>query len=536
VHSDTGFTNADSTVAPAGTYGAVTDGRIGVTNASGSYDFGADQYFHVATVDTAPRQLIAPPSFLSDKLEGRLRVAAAQPQGQAQQESQQQATAGAVSGVVVAPTSATGGTGDSRVSSTTSITTVPSTFDTNVFQATTQTTTSTSGLSNIIQPSFTGTVFYRLEGPFNIPITHSSSCSGCTTSVVAGDITLGVNYALQRANVGVALRGNDGGILNVSVPSSLSGIPITISGNQVTFNSTLNLADFPRNTGAFSCSDCSPTNGPGLLNQISFSGVITGSQAKVTIAVQDATEQATITATLPLTTPPNNSAGAISTPVASGGTDSRSQAYFNVQLDSAGRLLQIGPSVGEVKASVGGATNTIVGSAPSAGNLVWGTWTNGTTAATKATITDNDYVTFQPANNSIQPWITGEASNSLPPSLGTLTFTPIGSVFNSTSGRLNSASLTADFVNRNLSLSINATNITAGNTFQMNATTGFNPTNSRFSGGFNSVTCSGPCVGTPGGSFGGFFAGAQAQGAGVAFNAGFGVGGTGVAGAVALKR
>jgi hypothetical protein len=198
--------------------------------------------------------------------------------------------------------------------------------------------------------------------------------------------------------------------------------------------------------------------------------------------------------------------------------------------------LQVGPLVGEVKAAVGGATNTIVGTDASAGNLVWGRWTNGTTPATKATITDNNFVTFQPPNNSIQPWITGDASNSLPPSLGTLTFTPIGSVFDSASGRLNSASLTADFVNRSLSVNINATNTSSLNTFQMNGTTGFSPTSSRFSGGFNSVTCSGPCVGgVPRASFGGFFSGAQAQGAGLVFSAGFGLG-TGVTGAVALKR
>lgn len=552
VHSDTGFTNADGTLAPAGTYGAVTDGRIGVTNASGSYDFGADQYFHAATVDSVPRQLIAPPSFLSDRLEGRSRVAAAQtggtPQGQSQQESQPQPTASAASGGVVAPTGASGGTGDSRVSSSTALATVPATFDTNAFQVTTQATSSTLGLANIIQPTFSGTIFYYLAGPMSIP----TSCSSppCSNAVLA-EFILGINVALQRATASASFQLNGTGqIYNLSIPNNLGGVPITINGNQIIFNGTFNLADFPNNTGSFSCSQCSSSGTQGFLNQLTVSGIVTGSQAAVTFSGTNVSPggggTGSITATLAQTTPPNGSAAAIATDVFGGGRDARSFAYFTVQLDSSGRPLRVGPLVGEVQASVGGATNTIVGTNAGVGNLVWGTWTNGTTAATKATITDNNYVTFQPANGSIQPWITGDASNSLPPSLGTLTFTPIGSVFTSSAARLNSATLTADFVNRNLSLSINASAApaTAGtNTYQLNATTGFNPTNSRFTGGFNSVTCSGPCnsgVGTASGSMAGFFSGPQAQGAGLVFSAGFGgsalATGNGVTGAIALKR
>src|SRR6185295_6542090 len=103
-------------------------------------------------------------------------------------------------------------------------------------------------------------------------------------------------------------------------------------------------------------------------------------------------------------------------------------------------LISVGPTVGRDNAAVGGATNTIAGSAPAAGNLVWGTWTNGTSAATKATITDDNYNTFQPANNSVQVWITGTAANTLPPSLGVLTYSPVGSVFTSANQVLNAAS------------------------------------------------------------------------------------------------
>jgi hypothetical protein len=387
---------------------------------------------------------------------------------------------------------------------------------------------------------FQGTVFYRLTGPFNIP----TSCSSppCSTAV-AGEFTLGVNFALQRATANAAIKLVTGEIFNLGIPINLSGVPITINGSQASFSGTFNLADFPNNQGSFSCSNCGPNSTQGFAAQLTVSGTITGSQATVTFGGTNTNMggggSGSITVTLTQEAPPNNSAAAIATPVLAGGTDHRSAAYWNVQLDSSGRLLNLGPVVGEVQASVGGATNTIVGTAPTAGNLVWGTWTNGSTAATKATITDNNYATFQPSSGSVQPWITGDASNSLPPSLGTLTFTPVGSVFSSSSGRLNSGSLTADFVNRSLNLSLNATNTSAGNTFQMNATTGFSPTSSRFSGNFNSVTCSGPCSsggGTLGGGYGGFFSGAQAQGAGVAFSAGFGTGSGGVTGAAAFKR
>jgi len=71
----------------------------------------------------------------------------------------------------------------------------------------------------------------------------------------------------------------------------------------------------------------------------------------------------------------------------------------------------------------------------------------------------------------------------------------------------------------------------------MNAQGLFSPTTARFSQAFNTVSCSGPCTGgAPSGSMAGFFAGPQAEGAGIAFSAGFGGTGTGVTGVVGLKR
>lgn len=56
-----------------GTYGGVTDGRIGVTNQAADREFGANEFFHVADANTAPQTLIAPPPFLFDRLEGQQR-------------------------------------------------------------------------------------------------------------------------------------------------------------------------------------------------------------------------------------------------------------------------------------------------------------------------------------------------------------------------------------------------------------------------------------------------------------------------------
>jgi hypothetical protein len=350
---------------------------------------------------------------------------------------------------------------------------------------------------------------------------------------VAGEFTLGINYALQRATVVVAGKSDDagGGIVNFSVPISISGLPITITGNRVTFGGTFNLADFPNNRGSFRCFDCRASNVADFATQLTFSGAVTGATATVTVQVTDVGGTAGVTAVLTQEPPPNNAVAAIVTQRQGGGADARSAAFWNVQLDGSGRLLQFGPNVGQIAASVGTATNTITGTAPSAGNLVWGIWSGG-----GSRITDFNYASFTTTAGQRQPWISGDANNSLPPSLGTLTFTPVGSVFDGTSGRLNSASLTADFVNRSLAISLNATNTVANNTFQMNGVTGFSPTSGRFSSGFSTVTCTGPCVGgTPSGAYAGFFSGSQAQGAGLAFSAGFGLG-TGVSGVVAFGR
>jgi len=62
---------------PNGTYGGVTDGRISAApNEAPQFlrEFGHDEYFHVATSTSQPQSLIAPPSFLHDRLSGQNRT------------------------------------------------------------------------------------------------------------------------------------------------------------------------------------------------------------------------------------------------------------------------------------------------------------------------------------------------------------------------------------------------------------------------------------------------------------------------------
>ncbi len=65
--------NADGSKAKDGLYGGVTGGKIAVSNESGGKDFGKDEFFYVASFQTPPESLVAPPDFLADKLEGQAR-------------------------------------------------------------------------------------------------------------------------------------------------------------------------------------------------------------------------------------------------------------------------------------------------------------------------------------------------------------------------------------------------------------------------------------------------------------------------------
>src|SRR5467141_717417 len=73
VHCDDDCGGADRGSISNGTYGGVTDGRIEVVNQTGEHEFAANTFFYVASAGTAPQNLIAPPNFLYDRLEGQAR-------------------------------------------------------------------------------------------------------------------------------------------------------------------------------------------------------------------------------------------------------------------------------------------------------------------------------------------------------------------------------------------------------------------------------------------------------------------------------
>ncbi|MGE5638512.1 MAG: FecR domain-containing protein [Clostridia bacterium] len=548
-HYQVAYLESASGSLAAGTYGAVTDGRIVVTNQGGERVFGADQHFLAASAtQPAVGRAGPPPRF------GEIAPPVRRPQQPPQQQAPTPATAvlaatgdsrvsNASNGVTLAPaakqdpsTSTSVATGGGTTTSDAATVSAPvAAQPASLIQVSGPATV--VGGATIVQPSLSGTVFYRLEGPFNLPLTCTS---GCGSAIVNGNITLGVNLTLQRAVINVNV--SDGtGFANVSTPSPLGGIPITISNGQITFSQTVNLADFPQNQGQFRCSDCGAGNTPSFFQSLSVSGVINGSQATLNLSGVDPAGGGggtfSFSATLPQVTPPNFVSAAAILPNLAGGSSNSGGSYWAVSVDGSGRLLQLGPGsvtstgVGNLKGSAGTATNSIAGSAPTAGNLVWGAWTGA-----GAQITDFNYSSFTTGSGGFVPWITGTTPNTLPPSLGSFSYTPIGSLINNGVGILNSASLTADFNARSLTLSLNATNPAVGNTFQMNAVNSFSPISGRFGGGFNSLSCTGPCTGPAalGGSYNGFFAGQSAEGAGVAFSAGFS--GNGVSGVVAFKR
>ncbi|MGB4116185.1 MAG: FecR family protein [Polaromonas sp.] len=85
-------TRPDGTPEANGTFGSVTDGRITVSNASGTKEFGQQDTFYVSTANTPPVQLLAPPAILSDKgaaSRGRSTAAAKAGEGEASSDSGQ---------------------------------------------------------------------------------------------------------------------------------------------------------------------------------------------------------------------------------------------------------------------------------------------------------------------------------------------------------------------------------------------------------------------------------------------------------------
>ncbi len=82
--------NADGSKAADGLFGGVTDGRIVVTNTAGDKEFRKNEYFYVASRDSAVKPLPEPPNFLRDPQDARGRAKTAPT---AKQDEPAQATA-----------------------------------------------------------------------------------------------------------------------------------------------------------------------------------------------------------------------------------------------------------------------------------------------------------------------------------------------------------------------------------------------------------------------------------------------------------
>ena len=410
VECDNNCRNADGSLAPNGTYGAIIFGRISVSNRTGEHVFGANQFFSVASQNTPPHQLIGPPPFLQDTLQGRGRAGhkVAEEHGERGKGEGGGGTSGGggESANTVAQTGLGGGTGDTSVTSTTTSVPVP------VFLTPTVTSATSTPSVNTLLASLSGTIFYRLSGSTSIPVT---SCTGGTCGTITmAFLTLGVNFTTKQAYLQANFTSGSGNnIFNVGTPFSSGGIPVTVSGDQATFNATFNRSSFPYEQGAFRCLGCANNSYlslvAGFLDTLSVSGTISGGQVNLTLTGSSATGgSGSFNATLTQTALPNpyGAAMVIRGMNPSYSAISASAAYWNVTLGSSGELLALGSGVGEPTGVVGTAINTIVSSAPTYGNLVWGHW-----SGPGATITDYNYNTYTTTGGD-EPWITGQVTTT----------------------------------------------------------------------------------------------------------------------------
>ena len=528
--------NADGSLAAAGTYGQVSEGHIAVRNESGESLFGTNEFFHVSNTHAAPEKLIAPPIFLSDTLAGR-RTHGPSSMAMVNGASNTGSAAGAdaVSGAAVVALTGSGATsGDSMVTSNSAGAVVPAVVLAPVptsFQSTSN--ISAAGPAALILPSGSSTVLYfNVQG---VQVTGTCGSPPCG-AISISEVFVTVNLAAQRAYVTSIFTDQSGGIFNLSTPLNSGGLPVSVSGSTVIFGGTVNVSDYPTQTGSFRCSTCGSGSTVGTLDTVSISGTLTPAQATMTLTGSNAFGSGGFTVNVPSATPPNVLGAAAVIPRSGGGSNAVGWTTWNVQTNASGALTGLGNTSGNNNAQVGSANNITVGT-DSATGMVWGYW-----HGAGAHVVDSNYVSLTTGANSMIPWVVGPFTASAPTSLGTaVTFTPVGWVVNGTTGTLSSASLTADFVNRNMAVNITSSSTGAGaSTYTMTGNSGFSATTGRFGAGFSGGSCTGGCnsanpSATLGGSFNGNFIGSSAQAAGLAFTFGYGLG-NGVNGVIAFKR
>jgi len=560
VQCEGGCRNADGSVAPPGTYGQVSEGHIAVRNDSGEHLFGTNEYFHVPDSHSAPEKLIAPPHFLSDTLAGRHASntpvsstpgggssGSSSSGGSSSSSSSSSSgtigTSGGSSGSsdpstvanVLALTGSGASTGDTGVTAGSLGASVPALPDAPVpttFQSTSN--VLTAGASSLIQPAGSSAVLYfNLQGA---QVAGMSCANPPCGTVSISQIVMTVNLAAQRAYVTSIFTDQSGGVFNLGTPLNSGGMPVTVTGSTVSFGGTFNLASYPTQNGSFRCSTCGAGGAVGALDTITMNGTITATQASMTLTGSNAYSSGGFSVNLPAATPTSLLGAAAIIPRSGGGSNAVGWTTWNVQVDTSGALIGLGNTTGNNNAQLGGASNTTVGTDAATG-MVWGYW-----HGAGATVVDTNYVSLTTGAAGRIPWIVGPFTASPPASLGTsVSFSPVGSVVNGTTGTLGSASLTADFVNRNVAINIVSSSTGVGaSTYTMQGSSGFSATTGRFSAGFSSGSCTGTCnAASPsavlGGSFSGNFIGPLAQAAGLAYTYGYGLS-NGVNGVIALKR
>ena len=515
--------NKDGSVAPGGAYGGVSEGRIGVVNQSGEKVFGRDEYFYVASITTVPQTLIAPPSFLSDRLEGQARSSSKQKAAEAP-----------------AQAPAKGGTSsDGRTSTAEPVATAaaPAATVARTVYAATEQRSSEGGLTAVqppAPPTFpnSGRIFYAWSPGGSV----KDSAGNTGTLLANGGIA--VDYGQRRIFAG--LNVTVGGVeWNVGTPD---GIPFTVAGNSATFSGTFQQSDLVDDVIGH-CSQCGKATQPEegfRISGMTLSGTFSGASA---VTLNASFKSDSLDRTVTVTGVSNAPApmtldrmAAMTMRNGSGlGYSVTSEPVFigdNASIDSAKELQSLLGIAGPWVADRGAAAHQLVGSRSDAGDLVWGMWTGA-----GAKLRTYDYVTYSSSSSDVEHYIYGTVTSAVPTSLGaSVNYSPVGGVVNGGTGTFNGCTINIDFTQNRINLINLSASRASGETYLMNGSSVVSRVTPDFNNRFNSVTCSGgpACSGFMDGRYSGFIAGANAEGVGLAFSAGNGS--TGVTGVQGFKR
>ncbi len=511
--------NKDGSVAPGGAYGGVSDGRIGVGNQSGEKVFGRDEYFYVASIASPPQSLIAPPSFLSDRLEGQVRSS------RKQQAAEAPAQAPAKSGT----------SSDGRTSTAEPVATAaaPAAAEARTVYVATEQRSGEGGLV-AVQPTFptSGRIFFS----WNPGGTIRDSAGNTGTLLSNGGIA--VDYGQRR--VFAALNVTVGGVeWNVGTPD---GIPLVVSGSGATFSGTFNQSDFAEDSIGH-CSQCGQTGQLGndfRIASMTLSGTFTsGSTATVNATFNSDTLNRTVTVSGVSNVPTplvleRMAAMTMRNGSQTGAMSTVEPAFLNnnASFDAGNELQSLRGIAGPWIAERGSSAHQLLGNRSDAGDLTWGMWTGA-----GATLRSADYVTYTSGPTDAEHYIHGKVTSALPTSLGSsVNYSPVGGVVNGGTGRFNGGTINLDFTQQRVDLINLSASRAEGETYVMNGTSSISRVTPSFDGKFTSVTCSGGAACTPnlGGGYGGFLAGTNGEGIGLSFNAGNGL--QGVSGVQAFKR